>query len=96
MIRRELKRTQLVKKYREKRADLKTIIGSPKSTDEEIQQAQLTLQKLPRDSNPVRQRNRCRISGRARGFYRKFGLGRNKLREAMMRGDVPGLKKASW
>ena len=96
MIRRELKRTQLVKKYKEKRTELKTIIGSPKSTDEEIRQAQLTLQKLPRDSNPVRQRNRCRISGRARGFYRKFGLGRNKLREAMMRGDVPGLKKASW
>lgn len=96
MVERELKRTKLVTKYKEKRKRLKAIILSPKSTTEEIQAAQLKLQKLPRDSNPVRARNRCRISGRPRGFYRKFGLARNKLREAMMRGDVPGLKKASW
>jgi small subunit ribosomal protein S14 len=96
MLQRELKRTKLVNKYAEKRAELKAIISNLKSTDEEVAAAQLKLQKLPRDSSPVRQRNRCQISGRPRGYYRKFGLGRNKLREATMRGDVPGLKKASW
>lgn len=96
MIQRELKRTKLVAKYAAKRAELKTIINDPASDDETVFEAQLKMQKLPRDSSPVRQRNRCRITGRPRGFYRKFGLGRNKLREAMMRGDVPGLKKASW
>lgn len=96
MMQRELKRTKLVNRYAEKRNALKAIIMSPKSTDEEVMEAQLKLQKMPRDSSPVRQRNRCRASGRPRGFYRKFGLSRNKLREAMMRGDVPGLKKASW
>lgn len=96
MIERELKRAKLVSKYADKRAQLKEIIRSPKSTDEEVNEAQLKLQKLPRDSSPSRQRNRCQISGRPRGYFRKFGLGRNKLREATMRGDVPGLKKASW
>ncbi|MEM1090018.1 MAG: 30S ribosomal protein S14 [Pseudomonadota bacterium] len=96
MIQRELKRTKLVNRFAEKRTALKAIIASEKSTDEEVMDAQLKLQKMPRDSSPVRQRNRCRSSGRPRGYYRKFGLSRNKLREAMMRGDVPGLKKASW
>lgn len=96
MIEREKKRTKLVKKYAEKRARLKAIINNPKSTHEEVMEAGMALQMLPRDSSPVRQRNRCRASGRPRGYFRKFGLSRNKLREAMMRGDVPGLKKASW
>ena len=96
MIQRELKRTKLVRKYAERRTELKATINNPESSDEAVMDAQLQLQKLPRDSSPVRQRNRCRISGRPRGYYRKFGLARTKLREAMMRGDVPGLKKASW
>ncbi len=96
MIQREKKRAKLVAKYAEKRQALKAIISSHKSTDEEIMQAQVQLQRMPRDASPSRQRNRCQISGRPRGVYRKFGLCRNKLREAMMRGDVPGLRKASW
>lgn len=96
MVNRERRRTKLVRKYADKRARLKEIISSPDASYEERQDAMFQLQKLPRDSSPVRQRNRCAISGRPRGFYRKFGLGRNKLREAAMRGDVPGLKKASW
>ena len=96
MINREKRRSKLVAKYAKKRAELKAIIIDP-DVDFEVQQdAIFKLQKLPRDSSPVRQRNRCAISGRPRGFYRKFGLGRNKLREAAMRGDVPGLRKASW
>ena len=96
MINREKRRTKLVKKYATRRAELKVLISNPDIGFEERQQAMFALQKLPRDSSPVRQRNRCAISGRPRGFYRKFGLGRNKLREAAMRGDVPGLRKASW
>jgi small subunit ribosomal protein S14 len=96
MINREKKRARLVKKYARKRAELKAIVANPDAGYEEREQAMFALQKLPRDSSPVRQRNRCAISGRPRGFYRKFGLGRNKLREAAMRGDVPGLRKASW
>jgi small subunit ribosomal protein S14 len=96
MINREKKRTKLVSKYAKKRAELKAIIANPEVGFEEKQQAMFALQKLPRDSSPVRQRNRCQITGRPRGFYRKFGLSRNKLREATMRGDVPGLRKASW
>jgi small subunit ribosomal protein S14 len=96
MINREKKRTKLVAKYVAKRAALKAIIANPDVEFEEKQQAMFALQKLPRDSSPVRQRNRCQITGRPRGFYRKFGLSRNKLREATMRGDVPGLRKASW
>ena len=96
MINREKKRTKLVAKFVNKRAELKAIIANPEVGFEEKQQAMFALQKLPRDSSPVRQRNRCQITGRPRGFYRKFGLSRNKLREATMRGDVPGLRKASW
>jgi small subunit ribosomal protein S14 len=96
MVNREKRREKLVRKYAKKRAELKEIISNPEVGFEEKQAAIFALQKLPRDSSPVRQRNRCAISGRPRGFYRKFGLGRNKLREAAMRGDVPGLRKASW
>ena len=96
MINREKKRAKLVKKYAKKRAELKAIIVDPDVGYDERQAAMFALQKLPRDSSPVRQRNRCAISGRPRGFYRRFGLSRNKLREAAMRGDVPGLRKASW
>jgi len=96
MIARENRRARAVKKYAVKRAGLKAIIKNPASSDEERYQAQLKLQALPRDSSPVRSRNRCRITGRPHGYYRKFGLSRNKLRDAAMRGDVPGLVKASW
>ena len=96
MVNREKRRTKLVAKYISKRADLKAIITNPDVSFEDQQDAMFRLQKLPRDSSPVRQRNRCAFSGRPRGFYRKFGLGRNKLREAAMRGDIPGLRKASW
>ena len=96
MIAREVKRARTVKKYAAKRAELKAAIKNPNSTLEEREVASLKLQKLPRDASPCRQRNRCRITGRPHGFYRKFGLARNKLREAAMRGDVPGLVKASW
>ncbi len=96
MIAREKKRTNMVAKYAEKRANLKAIISGVDSSDEEKWDAQIALQKLPRDASPVRQRRRCAITGRPHGVYRKFGLCRNKLREAAMRGDVPGLVKASW
>ena len=96
MVNREKRRTKLVAKYISKRAELKAIITNPDVSFEDQQDAMFRLQKLPRDSSPVRQRNRCAISGRPRGFYRKFGLGRNKLREAAMRGDIPGLRNASW
>ena len=96
MVVRENKRKKAVAKYAEKRAALKQIIQSPGSSEEERWDAQMKLQSLPRDSSPVRQRNRCGLTGRPHGFYRKFGLSRNKLREAAMRGEVPGLVKASW
>ena len=96
IIEREKKREKVVKKYAGKRAELKKIIGDRGASDDERWQAQLQLQKLPRNASPVRLRNRCGQTGRPRGVYRKFGLGRNKLREAAMRGDVPGLVKASW
>lgn len=96
MIQRELKRTKLVAKYATKRAELKAIISNPDVGFEEKQVAVMALSKLPRDSSPARQRNRCALSGRPHGYYRKFGLSRNKLREACMRGDIPGLRKASW
>ncbi|MEK7990221.1 MAG: 30S ribosomal protein S14 [Thiotrichaceae bacterium] len=96
MKQRELKRIRTVEKYAAKRAELKKIIGNPHCSEEEQEQAQLAFQKLPRDASPARLRNRCRITGRPHGFYRKFGLGRNKLREATMMGYVPGLSKASW
>ncbi len=96
MIEREKKRAHTVAKFAEKRAALKAVISSASSTEEERWEAQLKLQQLPRDSSPVRQHSRCRVTGRPHGVYRKFGLCRNKLREAAMRGDVPGLVKASW
>lgn len=96
MIERERKRAELVDKYAARRAGLKAIINNANSSDEERFDAQLQLQKLPRDSSPVRKRNRCRMTGRPHGYYNKFGLARNKLREAAMRGDVPGLTKSSW
>ena len=96
MVNREKRRVKLAVKFAAKRAALKAIIRDPKSSEDERWEAQLKLQSLPRDSSPSRQRNRCELSGRPRGVYRKFGLGRNKLREATMRGDVPGLRKASW
>jgi small subunit ribosomal protein S14 len=96
MIEREKKRARTVAKYADKRAALKALIGDVNASDEERWEAQLKLQKLPRDASPARQRRRCRVTGRPHGVYRKFGLCRNKLREAAMRGDVPGLVKASW
>jgi small subunit ribosomal protein S14 len=96
MINREVKRTKLAKRYAVKRADLKKIIASTTASFEEKMDAVTKLSKLPRDSSESRQRTRCVLSGRPRAVYRKFGLGRNKLREATMRGDVPGLRKASW
>ena len=96
MVNRDIKRTKLVKKYAAKRAELKRKVLDPRSSYEERTAAQVGLQKLPRDANPVRKRNRCVLTGRSRGVYAKFGLCRNKLREATMRGDVPGLRKASW
>jgi len=96
MINRDVKRAKLAKKYAAKRDALKKTIASATASYDEKMEAAVKLQKLPRDSSPSRQRNRCELSGRSRGVYRKFGLGRNKLREATMRGDVPGLRKASW
>ena len=96
MVEREKKRARMVAKYAKKRAELKAIIGDRSLPEEERWIAQEQLQKLPRNSSPVRQQRRCGLTGRPHGVYRKFGLGRNKLREAAMRGDVPGLVKSSW
>jgi small subunit ribosomal protein S14 len=96
MIAREDKRNKLAKRYAEKRTALKETIRNPNTSFEEKESAVLQLQKLPRDSSFSRIRNRCNLTGRPHGYYRKFGLCRNKLREATMRGDVPGLGKASW
>jgi small subunit ribosomal protein S14 len=96
MLEREKRRQALVKKHAVKRAKLKELIRNPKSSHEQRLAAQESLQQLPRDSNPNRIRNRCAITGRPRGVYRKFGLARTKLREATMRGEIPGLRKASW
>ena len=96
MINRENKRAKLVAKYATKRAELKAIIKNHASSDEAREEAQIKLQKMPRDASPVRQQNRCQLTGRPHGYYRKFGLSRNKLREHVMRGDVPGVHKASW
>lgn len=96
MIERERKRARLVQKYARKRADIKAQLSNPELSAEEREALQVKLQTLPRDSSPVRQRNRCNLTGRPHGYYRKFGLGRNKLREATMRGEVPGLRKGSW
>jgi small subunit ribosomal protein S14 len=96
LIEREKKRESLVKKYAAKRAELNAIIADQSRSEEERFQARLKLQQLPRNANPTRLRNRCELTGRPRGTYRKFGLGRNKLREIAMRGEVPGMTKASW
>jgi|TARA_B110000091_G_C13679216_1_gene417152 small subunit ribosomal protein S14 len=96
MINREVKRIRLVKKYAVKRAELKATIKNISLSEIDRAAAREKLNKMPRDASPVRVRNRCNITGRPHGYYRKFGLGRNKLREAAMRGDVPGLVKASW
>ncbi|MCY3640816.1 MAG: 30S ribosomal protein S14 [Gammaproteobacteria bacterium] len=96
MIEREKKRAKVAARYQAKRAELKAIINNRNLSDDEHWEAQLKLQKLPRDASPVRRQRRCGLTGRPHGVYRKFGLGRNKLREAAMRGDVPGLVKASW
>ena len=96
MINRDLKRTKLAKKYAGKREALKQIISNPESSYEDKMDAVVKLQKLPRDSSPCRQTSRCVLTGRPKGVYSKFGLGRNKLREHTMKGDVPGLRKASW
>jgi small subunit ribosomal protein S14 len=96
LINREAKRRALVKKYEAKRKELKAIIADQTRSMEERMDAQARLQALPRNANPTRLRNRCKLTGRPRGTFRKFGLGRNKLREAALRGDIPGLTKASW
>jgi len=96
MVQRELKRTRLAAKYAEKRSELRQIVKSAEATYDEKMAAVEKLQKLPRDSSAVRQQKRCRVTGRPHGVYRKFGLCRNKIREAAMRGDIPGLVKASW
>ena len=96
MVLRDEKRLKMVKRYAKKRAALKETIQSPSSTDEQRHDALMKLQALPRDSSPSRMRSRCAITGRSRGFSRKFGLGRTKLREQAMAGNIPGLAKASW
>jgi small subunit ribosomal protein S14 len=96
MLEKNARRERTVKRYAAKRAALKELIRNPKTSDEERAAAQQKLQALPKDANPIRLRNRCAITGRTRGFYRKFGLGRTKLRETAMRGEIPGLGKASW
>jgi small subunit ribosomal protein S14 len=96
MKNRELKRKQLIKKFAAKRAEFRAKVKDITLNEEERALARKGLSMLPRDSSPSRLRNRCNLTGRPHGYYRKFGLGRNKLREAAMRGDVPGLVKASW
>ncbi|MEM9255637.1 MAG: 30S ribosomal protein S14 [Pseudomonadota bacterium] len=96
MIAREKKRARTVAKYASKRAALKAVLSDANASDEDKWDAQIRLQKLPRNASPVRQQRRCQITGRPHAVYRKFGLCRNKLREAAMRGDVPGLVKSSW
>ena len=96
LINRDQKRRALVKKYAKKRAALVAIIDDSKASDETRFAARLKLQQLPRNANPTRLRSRCAMTGRPRGFFRKFGLGRSKLREFAMRGEIPGIVKASW
>jgi small subunit ribosomal protein S14 len=96
LINRDIKRAKLAEKFAPKRAALKAIIDDQSKTDEERYQARLQLQQLPRNSSPTRQRNRCAVTGRSRGVYSKFGLTRHKLREFSLRGEVPGMIKASW
>jgi len=96
LINRELKRQAMVKKYASRRKELQSIIDDQSRSEEERYQARLKLQALPRNASPSRLRNRCEVTGRPRGTYRKFGLGRTKLREIAMRGEIPGMTKASW
>jgi small subunit ribosomal protein S14 len=96
IIARNVKRMKLVKRFAVRRAELKRIIASPKSSDEERREAMDKLKKQPRDASAVRLRSRCALTGRPRGYYRKFGLSRTKLREQTMEGNIPGLRKASW
>ncbi len=96
MIQRERRRQKAIAKYAAKRAELRAIIKNPETDYDEKMAAVEKLQKLPRDSAKVRARNRCSLTGRPHGYYRKFGLGRNKLRQLAMQGDIPGLVKASW
>ena len=96
MLAREVKRQYMVKKFVERRAAIKQRVIDPSLTLEERMQVVMELQKLPRDSSKTRQRNRCGLTGRPRGYYRRFGLGRNKLREIIMQGEAPGVTKASW
>ncbi len=96
MINRELKREATVAKYAQKRAQLKAIISDSQASDEERLDAMLALQALPRNASPVRLRNRCGLTGRPHGYFRKFGLSRNMIREKVMQGDAPGVRKASW
>ncbi len=96
LINREKKKRKVVAKYKTKRAELTAVIDNPRLSDDERQMARDKFHALPRNSSPSRLRNRCQITGRPRGTYRKFGLGRTKLREAAMRGEIPGLVKASW
>jgi len=96
LINRQHKREKLVAKFAKRRAALQAIIDNPKASDEERYDARLKLQQLPRNANPTRLRNRCALTGRPRGVFRKFGLGRNKLREYAMKGEIPGVVKASW
>ena len=96
VINRQAKREATVKKYAEKRKALLSMLQDPKATDEAKDEARAKLQSLPRDSSPVRLRNRCAMTGRPRGTFRKFGLARNKIREIAMRGEIPGMIKASW
>lgn len=96
LINRDEKRRAMVKKYAKKREALLAVINNSKMPDEERFAARLQLQQLPRNANPTRVRNRCALTGRPRGFFRKFGLGRNKLRDYAMRGEIPGIVKASW
>jgi len=96
LVNRDLKRRDTVKKFAAKRAELMAVVNNQKLSPEERYEARLKLQKLPRDASPVRLRNRCALTGRPRGVYRKFGLGRSKLRDIAMRGEIPGVIKASW
>ena len=96
LIQRELKRAKLVAKFAKKHAELKAVANDVSKSDEERDVARLALQKLPRNANPTRQRNRCELTGRPRGTFRQFGLGRAKIRELAFNGDIPGVTKASW
>lgn len=96
MVEREKKREKMIARYARKRGELKAILKNVNASDDEKWEAQIKLQKLPRNASPVRRQRRCRLTGRPHAVYRRFGLARTKLREAAMRGDVPGLVKSSW